>query len=179
MSISEKQHEEVVRLAETYFCRNRRVQELFQRQEAYKRQGMWMQALEIGKELDVLHDKAVADALRKAREDAKNLDLEDVGIHGEDKRAFQMYVIRLLVCCDIIDGTVKDINTLLKAHDKDLSYDSFGDIVELHKYVKAKLNAFSRSYTYLQMPEWGAACDNMEKMMESKVKKIYNKYNNL
>lgn len=173
MNVAEDKLKELIDKA---YKNNTKVRELTIKQDTLQKQGRWMQAMEVAKELEALYNRVMAEALAEAKKYAEEIDIGDINFSEKDRLDFRLMVMRLLACCDIINSTVMDIQSLLKRYDKYLSYDNFSDIVTLHKYTRSKLAAFSKASQYLNTVEWGDACDNMEQLMANKVKKIYNKF---
>ena len=111
--------------------------------------------------------------------EVENIELKDLELPDEDKHAINTLALKMFMCCDIIDGAVKDINEILHRTDKDINYEQFDDILGISNSVKAKLRFFSKNALYLNTDTWGNETDNADRLIQNKAKKVYNKYKNM
>lgn len=171
--------EKLKEMLENAFFKNENIIRLKQKRQKYLENRQWQQAMEVAQEIEVLYNKAVAACIKNAQEYAEKIDIGDIHFTESEKIEFQLMVMRLFACCDIITSTIMDIESLLKRYDRYLSYENYNDIVMLNKYAKAKMVAFSKQSQYLNTEEWGDICDEMEEEMASKMKELQEKYKNL
>lgn len=157
--------------------KKQRVKDLIRRQEILKRNGMWAEALKVAVEIEDEVMKEVDRQITDAIKYGESVDISSTDYKPEDRELFHLYILRLYVCMDIIESTVMSIESLLKKYDRTLIFNGYKDIIQFKNFSKEKLKAFSKTGSYLDMPEWGSACDDLEKMMASKVKRLYNLYN--
>lgn len=141
-------------------------------QQVLQNKGILMQALDIGKEVEELHTRAIYAYMQMAEDEATNLHLEDVDLDKEDEEFLRTAEIALFMACDVINCCLIDMNDTLHKKDKTLNYETFNDIKNIIGLAKAKLNYLRGNSSYLQNEKWGDLCDNVYKMLMSKAKRM-------
>jgi|GEM_PF-3044224 hypothetical protein len=154
------------------FYHHPRIRQMRIEQQVLQNKGMLMQALDIGKEVEELHTRAIYAYMQMAEDEATNLHLEDVDLDKEDEEFLRTAEIALFMACDIINCCLIDMNDTLHRKDKTLNYEAFNDMKSIIELVKAKLNYLRGNSTYLQNEKWGDLCDNAYKMLMSKAKRM-------
>lgn len=171
--------ESFIKEVHKHFMRDKRVRKLYAQKDACQKNMQFLQAMEIAKEIDVLFQETLSLYAEKAAREAMAIDMRTIDLPDADKQQINIIFLKLLMCCDIIDGAVKDMDSVLKRNREDLRYAQFDDFIQLRRMVREKLNAFSRNAVYLNTPEWGYSCDDMDAMMTSKARKLHSKYKNV
>lgn len=154
------------------FYHHPRIRQMRIEQQVLQNKGMLMQALDIGKEVEELHTRAIYAYMQMAEDEATNLHLEDVDLNKEDEEFLRTAEIALFMACDIINCCLIDMNDTLHRKDKTLNYEAFNDMKSIIELVKAKLNYLRKKSSYLQNEKWGDLCDNAYKMLMSKAKRM-------
>lgn len=168
--------ESFIKEVHKHFMRDKRVRKLYAQKDACQKNMQFLQAMEIAKEIDALFQETLSRYAEKAAREAMAIDMRTIDLPDADKQQINIIFLKMLMCCDIIDGAVKDMDSVLKRNREDLRYAQFDDFIQLRKMMREKLKAFSQNAIYLNTTDWGSACDDMDAMMTSKAKKLHNKY---
>ena len=151
---------------------------LHEKNDLYKK-GKFLQSMKVQSKINDLYRKAAEDFCKEMEKEVENIELKDLELPDEDKHAINTLALKMFMCCDIIDGAVKDINEILHRTDKNISYEQFDDILGISNSVKAKLRFFSKNALYLNTDAWGNETDNADRLIQNKAKKVYNLYRNI
>ena len=154
------------------FYHHPKIRQMCVKQQMLTARGMIAQAMDIGKEIEELHTRAVYGYMRLMEEEAKDMRLRDAGFNKEDEEFLRTAEIALFMACDIINCCLIDMNDTLHRKDKTLNYEAFNDMKSIIELVKAKLNYLRKKSSYLQNEKWGDLCDNAYKMLMSKAKRM-------
>lgn len=149
------------------------------REAELRRQGRYIEAIKANEELKKLREKVFEHVYNRMAADARNIDLRDLSFPQKDEERIRIGIMKLLACCDIIDGEVKDINSTIKRTHPEIEYNAFNDILSLRKMVMVKLKTFSENSQYLNTTDWGNFVNDYEDMLTSKMRKLYNKYRDI
>ena len=151
---------------------------LLQKNDILK-EGGYLQAMAVQIKINNLYTQAANAFVKKMEKEVQNIEMKDLDLPEEDKHSINTLALKMYMCCDIIDGAVKDINSILHRTDKDLNFEQFDDIIGISNSVKAKLKFFSKNALYLHTETWGRETDVADRLIENKAKKVYNKYKNM
>lgn len=154
------------------FNQHPKIRQMRIKQQMLTARGMIAQALDVGKEIEELHTRAIYGYMQMAEDEATNLHLEDVDLDKEDEEFLRTAEIALFMACDVINCCLIDMNDTLHKKDKTLYYEAFNDMKSIIELVKAKLNYLRKNSSYLQNEKWGELCDNAYKMLMSKAKRM-------
>lgn len=142
------------------------------------KKGGYLQAMSLQNKINSYYKQASENFVREMEREVQNIELKDLELPEEDKHEIYTLALKMFMCCDIIDGAIKDINTILHKTDKDINFEQFDDILNIFTSVKAKLQFFSKNSLYLNTEAWGNETDNADRLIWNKARKIYNKYKN-
>jgi hypothetical protein len=158
------------------FNQHPKIRKMRIKQQMLTARGMIAQALDIGKEIEELHTRAIYGYMQMAEDEASNLHLEDVDLDKEDEEFLRTAEIALFMACDVINCCLIDMNDTLHRKDKTLNYERFNDMKQLIDMVKAKMEYIRQHSGYLNRATWGTVCDDASNVLYNKAKKIIRQY---
>ena len=144
-------------------------------QNSLQRRGKYREAMEAGKQIEVLFTKVLYGYLEESRQQAGRINLDKLGASREDLEEIDTGVMVLFMASDIIDSAIMDVNSKVKKYNRELSFDMFNDVRELAKAVKEKLKYLSTNTDYMSNYTWGERCDDMYDIIRSKARSILRK----
>jgi hypothetical protein len=145
------------------------------RQNVAQRQGMFANALQIGKQINDLWERVIVAYLDQANKDADSYDIAKIGLPLEDVHKINTLTLAMFMCCDIIDSVIRDVNDIIHKKDPTLQFEMFDEVSDMAKMVKGKMAILEKETTFLKSAVWGDVVDNMYVMMLNKSKSIIRK----
>lgn len=170
---------EFVKRAHMKFMRVGKIRKLYERMDKMQKDGQFTAALLLAQDIESQFQTFLSAEAERAIKEAHAIDMRTLDIPDKDKEEINIQFLKMLMCCDVIESAVMEMDSVLKRNDDDLRYAQMDDILQLKRMVADKLKAFSRNAVYLNTPDWGYSCDDMDAMMTSKAKKLHAKYKNI
>lgn len=149
-----------------------RVQQLRIQQNLLQRNGSYIEALKLSKEIEKLHAKVIEAYLQQAEKEYSNIDVSLADLPAKDLDELMEIVTTLFLAADIIDTATLDFNDVLHRTDKELDMTNFNDIRELAEAAKAKLKFFSEHSNIMKDVAFGDKSDNMYTLLRNKARSL-------
>lgn len=145
------------------------------RAERLKKEGKFMEALQIEKQLDAMFDKSVVKYFQDAESQVEELTLATMELPEADRETVNSLLVTFHMAVDILDSCFLDINDTLHKTNKALSYETVQDLQEMAQLCREQLRLYSIEGDYTKYADWGDITDNMYEMMQKKAKSIIRK----
>ena len=154
------------------FEKNKEIIALKQKLDMHRRKKEYVQAMQVGRALDILRVKVFQHWIETVQTTAEKIDLKDVNMPQEDRDTINVLSITAFMACDIIESCVIDMNDTLKRSNPDMTVEMFDPLLKIAKEAKEHLEFLRRNSTVLDSVFWGDRCDKMYEMMQNKAKSI-------
>ena len=91
--------------------------------------GKFLEAIAIQNKINNLLSQSAEGFAKQMEKEVQNIELKDLDLPEEDNYSINILALKMFMCCDIIDGAIKDINTILHKTDEGIYYEQFDDHV--------------------------------------------------
>ena len=169
-SLSEEQQKYI----DSFFYTDVRVREIMIKIQQLKKQGKYYDALKEERYLEDLHARVIAEYLDSINKDAETIDLNTLNLPKEDVEELNTLFCSAMMITDMLDTCLRDMNDVLKRHDKTLSFESIDDINSLAKSLNFTLNKFYKS-KFGKNLIFSNETDNLYQMTKNKAAKVVRK----
>ena len=159
------------------FEKNKEIIALKQKLDMHRRKKEYVQAMQVGKALDILRVRVFQRWIETVQESVEKIDLKDIDMPKEDRDMINVLSITAFMACDIIESCVLDMNDTLHKTHPDMTVEMFDTLIKMAKEAKEHLEFLRRNSTVLEMFIWGDKCDDMYQMMKNKAKAIIKGHN--
>lgn len=151
---------------------NPRVRQLRIQQNLLQRNGNYIEALKLSKEIEKLHATIIEAYLQRVEKEYSNIDVSLADLPAKDLDELMEIVTTLFLAADIIDTATLDFNDVLHRTDKELDMTNFNDIREFAEAAKAKLKFFSEHTNIMKDVAFGDKSDNMYTLLRNKARSL-------
>ena len=169
-SLSEEQQKYI----DSFFYTDVRVREIMIKIQQLKKQGKYYDALKEERYLEDLHARVIAEYLDAINKDAETIDLNTLNLPKEDVEELNTLFCSAMMITDMLDTCLRDMNDVLKRHDKTLSFESIDDINSLAKSLNFTLSKFYKS-KFGKNLIFSNETDNLYQMTKNKAAKVVRK----
>ena len=145
----------------------------------FRKSGMFVQAIEVGKKIDKIQKEIFTKWITDLTNEARVVDLNKSDLPNEVKEKMNILYVTIFMACDIIESGVLDMNDTLQKTAPTFRVELFDGILKLAKEAKEMLSRLQRNTGYLNNSFWGDRCDEMYEMMQNKAKKLIKHNKNL
>lgn len=151
------------------------IRQLRIRQNLLQRQGDFRAAMNIGRHIEDLYAHTVSELLKEVDRQSENVDIASVNIPKETAGVLNELIVTLQMTIDILDTCVMDFNDTLHKADSALSLESFNDILDYGKKLKAKMQYFQKNSRLFNGLPFADRSDNMYHLLRNKARSLINK----
>lgn len=130
--------------------------------------GKYVEAANIGKQLEALYQETVYKTLKEASDECERMDMYTLSLPDEVKERIIVLGIAIFMCCDMIESAVMDIDDILAKYEDDMHLEMFNDLIKLKELAKGKIEFLSKNSDYMKDFVWGDRCDDMYEMLRNK-----------
>jgi len=157
------------------FDRDPKVCWLRTQQALMQRNGRYIEAMKLAKDIDTIYAHVVQTFIDDAEKATSNIHLDETGMPEADIESLLECVVTLFMACDIIDTAIIDANDIIKRTDRDLHFEMFDDLLRLAKMAREKLQFLQNNSGYAKDVVWADKCDNMYELLRNKARSIIRK----
>jgi hypothetical protein len=171
---------DVVKQIDTAFYSDSQIMLLNQKKDNYMKSGRYMEAMNVAKTIEELHNRVYVEYIKEIQDSYEEMSLLKTGVPKEDVHQILIRVTAIMMCVDIMDTCIRDINDILHRTDKTLFFENFDSIAELGKSIKTKMEYMYSKDEIVGNDKlfWADEVDNMIEMIINKSAKILkNKHN--
>lgn len=177
MEVSDIPRELLAKVREQ-FDRDPQVVRLRVHQRVLQERGEYMAALDVAQRIESLYSTVVYNYMKEVEKQVEQVTVDNLDMPQEDKEHIQMLGVVMFMAAEIINSAIMDVDSVMHKYDKDLHFEQFNDIRQIASMAKEKLVFFQKNSGYMEDLAWGAYCDNMYDMIQSKAKALIRKRRN-
>ena len=173
--------QQALRLA---FCNDPSVKQLDFTATKLQKQGDFIRALEIKKQIAAQWEYVKQTHLRDVQPKYdktvnETVKLSELGLPEDKLQILVENMITIFMACDIIETAHFNANEILKSHDKNASLDNYDDLKTMIDIVKSHLKFLQSETGYMDDFAWGEGCDKQYEMIKNKARSIMKKKDNV
>lgn len=173
--------QQALRLA---FCNDPSVKQLDFTATKLQKQGDFIRALEIKKQIAAQWEYVKQTHLRDVQPKYdktvnETVKLSELGLPEDKLQILVENMITIFMACDIIETAHFNANEILKSHDKNASLDNYDDLKTMIDIVKSHLKFLQLETGYMDDFAWGEGCDKQYEMIKNKARSIMKKKDNV
>lgn len=173
--------QQALRLA---FCNDPSVKQLDFTATKLQKQGDFIRALEIKKQIAAQWEYVKQTHLRDIQPKYdktvnETVKLSELGLPEDKLQILVENMITIFMACDIIETAHFNANEILKSHDKNASLDNYDDLKTMIDIVKSHLKFLQSETGYMDDFAWGDGCDKQYEMIKNKARSIMKKKDNV
>lgn len=154
------------------FLSDSKVRELQTKAFNLQSAGMLVQALRQRQIIDEVELRTIETLRQEESNKAHQISLLHAGLTKTEQNKVTELIITAYMLIDMIESCDMDINSILKKHDKEMSFDGFAEIKKLGKQAKQSIDWIGKNTNLYKNIEWGDYCDNLLKMTQNKARKL-------
>lgn len=154
------------------FISDSKVRELQNKAFNLQSAGMLVQALRQRQMIDEVELRTIETLRQEESNKAHQISLLHAGLTKTEQNKVTELIITAYMLIDMIESCDMDINSILKKHDKEMSFDGFDEIKKLGKQAQQSIDWICKNTKLYKNIEWGDYCDNLLKMTQNKASKL-------
>lgn len=165
---------DVAQHIDSAFYSDRKIMLMNQQKEVYMKKGQYIEAMGVAKAIEELRNRVYVEYIKEIQGSYEEMSLFKTGVPKEDIQKILGRITVVMMCVDIMDTCIREINEVLHKTDKTLFFENFDEISELGKSLKTKMEYMYSKDEIVGNDKmfWANEVDNMTKMLLNKAIKI-------